>query len=166
MTSRCRISWVGHGVSPPTVGRLLRKLGYSLRVNVKTHEGKSAHAERQQQFAYLETQQQACATAGLPMISVDTKKKELIGNFKNAGQAWCQHPEEVNAHDFPSEALARAVPYGIYDVSQKRGSVYVGLSADTPEFAVAAIARWWEEEGQKTYPQAKQLLILADARRQ
>jgi len=111
----------------------------------------------------LETQKQAFATAGLPMISVDTKKKELIGNFKNAGQAWCQHPEEVNVHDFPFEALARAVPYGIYDVSKKRGSVYVGLSADTPEFAVAAIARWWEEEGRKNYPQAKQLLILADA---
>jgi len=154
---------VGHGASPPTVGRLLRKLGYSLRVNVKKHEGSSAHAEREPQFVYLETQQQAFATAGLPIISVATKKKELIGNFKNAGHAWCQHPEEVNVHDFPSEALARAVPYGIYDVSKKLGSVYVGLSADTPEFAVAAIARWWEEEGQKNYPQAKQLLILADA---
>lgn len=158
-----RLEQVGHAASPPTVGRLLRKLGYSLRVNVKKHEGSSTHAQRQQQFVYLETQQQAFATAGLPIISVDTKKKELIGNFKNAGQAWCQHPEEVNVHDFPSEALARAVPYGIYDVSKKLGSVYVGLSADTSEFAVTAIARWWEEEGRKNYPQAKQVLILADA---
>jgi hypothetical protein len=154
---------VGHIASPPTVARLLRKLGYSLRVNVKKHEASAAHPERQQQFVYLEAQKQAFATAGLPMISVDTKQKELIGNFKNAGQAWCHHPEEVNVHDFPSDALARAVPYGIYDVSKQLGSVYVGLSADTPEFAVAAIARWWEEEGQLNYPQAKQLLILADA---
>jgi Rhodopirellula transposase DDE domain len=116
-------------------------LGYSLRVNVKKHEGSSAHAERQQQFVYRETQKETFATAGLPIISVDTKKKELIGNFKNAGQAWCSHPEEVNVHDFPSEALARAVPYGIYDVSKKLGSVYVGLSADTPAFAAAAMAR-------------------------
>src|SRR5260370_32292552 len=82
---------------------------------------------------------------------------------KNAGQTWCQHADEVNVHDFPSDALARAVRYGIYDVSKKCGSVYVGISADTPEFAVAAIARWWEEEGQLDYPQANQLLILADA---
>jgi Rhodopirellula transposase DDE domain len=82
---------------------------------------------------------------------------------KNAGQMWCQHADEVNVHDFPSDALARAVPYGIYDVSKNCGSVYVGISADTPEFAVAAIARWWEEEGQLNYPQANQLLILANA---
>jgi Rhodopirellula transposase DDE domain len=158
-----QLGQVGHLISPPTLARLLRKLGYSLRVNVKKLEASAAHPERQQQFAYLETQKQAFRTAGLPLISVDTKKKELIGNFKNAGQTWCQHAEEVNVHDFPSDALARAVPYGIYDVSQKRGSVYVGISADTPEFAVTAIARWWEEEGQLNYPQAKQLLILADA---
>ncbi len=154
---------VGHLVSPPTVARLLRKLGYSLRVNAKKQEGSRAHPERQQQFAYLQTQKDTFGTADLPIISVDTKKKELIGNFKNAGQTWCQHADEVNVHDFPSDALARAVPYGIYDVSKKCGSVYVGISADTPEFAVAAIARWWEEEGQLDYPQANQLLILADA---
>ena len=82
-----------------------------------------AHPQRQQQFAYLEMQKDAFGTAGLPIMSVDTKKKELIGNFKNAGQAWCPHPEEVNVHDFPSEALARAVPYGIYDVNRQQGSV-------------------------------------------
>lgn len=157
-----RLGQVGHLVSPPTVARLLRKLGYCLRVNIKKQEASAAHPERQQQFEYLETQKHTFQAAGLPMISVDTKKKELIGNFKNAGQTWGQQPEEVNVHDFPSDALARAVPYGIYDVSRKRGAVYVGVSADTPEFAVAAIARWWEEEGRLNYPQAKQLLILAD----
>ncbi len=158
-----RLEQRGHLVSAPTVARLLRKWGYSLRVNVKKQEGSSAHPQRQQQFEYLETQKDAFGTAGLPIISVDTKKKELIGNFKNAGQAWCQHPEEVNVHDFPSEAFARAVPYGIYDVNRQQGSVYVGISADTSEFAVAAIARWWEEEGRLNYSEADQLLILADA---
>jgi hypothetical protein len=158
-----RLGQVGHHISAPTVARLLRKSGYSLRVNIKKQAGSRAHPERQQQFEYLATQKQVFAGAGLPMISVDTKKKELVGNFKNAGQAWCQHPEEVNAHDFPSDALARAVPYGIYDGSRNCGSVYVGVSADTPEFAVAAITRWWEEEGRVNYPQANQLLILADA---
>jgi len=158
-----RLEQGGHLVSAPTVARLLRKLGYSLRVNVKKQEASATHPERQQQFAYLEMQKDAFGTAGLPIISVDTKKKELIGNFKNAGQAWCPHPEEVNVHDFPSEALARAVPYGIYAVNRQQGSVYVGVSADTPEFAVAAIARWWEEEGRLNYSEADQLLILADA---
>jgi Rhodopirellula transposase DDE domain len=94
---------------------------------------------------------------------VDTKKKELIGNFKNAGRAWKEQAEEVNAHDFPQDALGKAVPYGIYDVLRNCGAVYVGSSADTPEFAVAALARWWEEEGQVAYPGAKQILILADS---
>jgi hypothetical protein len=158
-----RLEQVGHLVSPPTVARLLRKLGYSLRVTAKKQEARSAHPERNQQFEHIEAEKQRFQAAGCPIISVDTKKKELIGNFKNAGQTWCQHADEVNVHDFPSEALARAVPYGIYDVSRKHGSVYVGISADTPEFAVAAIARWWEEEGGQNYPQADQLLILADA---
>jgi hypothetical protein len=158
-----RLKDLGHSISPPTVGRLLRKLGYALRVNVKKHEGSSAHPQRNEQFEHIQLQKQRFQAAGCPIISVDTKKKELIGNFKNAGQVWCQQPEEVNVHDFPSEAVIRAVPYGIYDVSRNRGSVYVGLSADTPEFAVAAIARWWEEEGRLAYPQADQLLILADA---
>jgi hypothetical protein len=94
---------------------------------------------------------------------VDTKKKELIGNFKNAGRAWGQEAEAVNMHDFPHNALMRAVPYGIYDVSSQRGSVYVGSSADTPEFAVTALAHWWEEEGRQRFPGAKGLLILVDA---
>ena len=94
---------------------------------------------------------------------MDTKKKELIGNFKNAGQAWGQEAEAVNVHDFPHDALLRAVPYGIYEVNGNRGSVYVGSSADTPEFAVAAMARWWEDEGRQRFPQATKVLILADA---
>jgi hypothetical protein len=97
------------------------------------------------------------------MISVDTKKNELIGNFKNAGQAWCQEADAVNVHDFPHDAVVRAVPFGIYDVCSNRGSVYVGSSADTPEFAVTAIACWWSDVGRSTFPQTDQLLILADA---
>lgn len=158
-----RLEQVGHLASPPTVGRLLRKLGYSLRVNVKKQEANGAHPERQQQFELLESHKRLFQAAGWPIISVDTKKKELIGNFKNAGQVWCQEADAVNVHDFPQDALARAVPYGIYDVNSNRGSVYVGSSADTPEFAVAAIARWWEEEGRQKFPQAKKMLILADA---
>jgi Rhodopirellula transposase DDE domain len=158
-----RLEGLGHLASPPTVGRLLRKLGYSLRVNVKKQEANGAHPERQQQFEMLERQKEIFQLAGWPIISVDTKKKELIGNFKNAGQAWGQEAEAVNVHDFPQDALLRAVPYGIYEVNSNRGSVYVGSSADTPEFAVAAIARWWEEEGRQRFPQANKLLILADA---
>lgn len=158
-----RLKALGHSVSPPTVGRLLRQLGYALRVNVKKQEASAAHPERNQQFEQIEAQKQRFQAAGWPIISVDTKKKELIGNFKNAGQAWGQQPEYVNVHDFPQEALGKAVPYGIYDLTHNRGTVYVGSSADTSEFAVAALARWWEEEGQRTYPEAKRLLILADS---
>jgi hypothetical protein len=157
-----RLKALGHSVSPPTVGRLLRHLGYALRVNVKKQEASAAHPERNQQFEQIETQKQRFQAAGWPIVSVDTKKKELIGNFKNAGQAWGQQLEYVNVHDFPQEALGKAVPYGIYDLTHNRGAVYVGSSADTSEFAVAALARWWEEEGQGTYPEAKQLLISSE----
>jgi hypothetical protein len=158
-----RLGDLGHRASSPTVGRLLRQLGYSLRVNVKKHEASAAHAERNQQFEQIEAHQQRFRTAGWPIISVDTKKKELIGNFKNTGQAWGQQPEYVNVHDFPQEALGKAIPYGIYDLRHNRGTIYVGSSADTAQFAVAALARWWKEEGQVTYPEAKQILILADS---
>lgn len=158
-----RLSGLGHSVSPPTVGRLLHQLGYSLRVNVKKLEASAVHPEREKQFDLIETQKQRFESANLPIISVDTKKKELIGNFKNAGQAWGQQPQYVNMHDFPQEALGKAVPYGIYDLAHNRGTVYVGSSADTPEFAVTVLARWWEEEGRVIYPEAKQLLILADS---
>lgn len=147
----------------PTVGRLLRKLGYSLRVNAKKREASSAHPDREPQFEIIASQRQIFQAAGWPIISVDTKKKELIGNFKNAGRTWGQEAEAVNVHDFPHDALMRAVPYGIYDVSNNRGSVYVGTSADTPEFAVTSLARWWEDEGRQRFPHTTQLLILADA---
>lgn len=158
-----RLGDLGHSVSPPTVGRLLRHLGYSLRVNVKKLEASAAHPEREKQFDYIEAQKQRFQSANWPLISVDTKKKEVLGNFKNAGRTWGQQPDSVNVHDFPQEAVGKAVPYGIYDLTHNRGTVYVGSSADTPEFAVAALARWWEEEGRAAYPEAKQLLILADS---
>jgi Rhodopirellula transposase DDE domain len=158
-----RLATAGHRVSPPTVKRLLRKLGYSLQANRKCREAGASHPDRNRQFEYIEVQRQAFLAAGWPMISVDTKKKELIGDFKNAGQTWCQEATPVNTHDFPQDAMGRAVPYGIYDLQHNSGHVYVGTSGDTPEFAVTAIARWWEEVGQATYPQADHLLILADA---
>jgi hypothetical protein len=152
----------GHAASAPTVGRLLRKLGFGLRANLKSEETGSNHPDRDTQFSYIAKRRAAFVAAGEPVISVDTKKKDLIGNFENAGQAWGTEAEQVNVHDFPSEAEGRAVPYGIYDVAKNRGWVMVGQSADTPEFAVEAIASWWEEEGRESYPSAKRLLILAD----
>lgn len=153
---------VGHQASPPTVGRLLRKLKYSLRANRKERETGSTHPERNQQFDHIAAQRQAYQDAELPIVSVDTKKKELLGDFKNGGRDWCRNPEVVNVHDFPSAALGRAVPYGVYDLQRNQGFVRVGTSADTPRFAVEAIAGWWEREGQVMYPEADQLLILAD----
>ena len=158
-----RLKQAGHAASPPTVGRLLGELGYALHVNAKKLEASAAHSDRNEQFEYIATQRQAFAAAGLPIISVDTKKKELIGNFKNAGQAWGQEAEAVNVHDFLNDAVGRAVPYGIYDLIHNRGTVYVGTSADTAQFAVEAIASWWESSGRLAFPQAEQLLILADA---
>jgi len=158
-----RLDQAGHQTSTPTVSRLLQKHDYALRVNAKKKEAGSQHPERDAQFRYIESQKQAFRAAGEPLISVDTKNKELIGNFKNAGQAWSREAEAVNVHDFLSEALGRGVPYGIYDVQQNNGVVYVGQSADTAEFAVEAIRRWWHEHGQKSYPKATKLLILADA---
>lgn len=158
-----RLCCAGHDASAPTVRRLLQKHDYSLRVNAKEKEARAQHPDRDTQFHYIETQKQAFSTAGTPLISVDPKKKELIGNFKNAGQAWCREAEAVNVHDFLSDALGRGVPYGIFDVQRNAGAVYVGTSADTPAFAVEAIARWWHDHGHTAYPEATALLILADA---
>lgn len=151
-----------HSVSHTTVGRLLEQLDYSLKVNVKRLSG-TAHPDRNGQFEYLQSQVAAFRQAGLPIVSVDTKKKELIGNFKNAGRRWCQTAEAVNEHDFEHDALGKAVPYGVYDLLRNQGTVYVGRSADTPEFAVEAITTWWQLEGQPAFATANQLLILCDA---
>jgi hypothetical protein len=158
-----RLKQAGHALSPPTVGRLLRKLDYSLRVNSKQLEARSNHPDRDVQFAHINEQITVFKAAGQPIISVDSKKKELIGDFKQAGQTWSLEPIAVNVHDFLGDSLGRAVPYGIYDMLNNRGTVYVGNSADTPAFAVDAIAGWWNDQGQAAFPTATQLLILADA---
>jgi hypothetical protein len=157
-----RVAEVGHVASPPTVGRLLRQLRYSVKANRKERERGSAHPERDTQFRQIEEQQAVHRAARLPIISVDTKKQELIGDFKNAGRDWNRAAEVVGVHDFPSEALGRSVPYGVYDVNRNQGYVRVGTSADTPQFAVEAIRAWWETEGCGTYGPAEGLLILAD----
>ncbi|MEJ2265125.1 MAG: ISAzo13 family transposase [Anaerolineales bacterium] len=149
-------------VSHTTIGRLLREMDYSLKVNVKRLTG-DPHPDREQQFTYIESQKQAFLQAGWPVISVDSKKKELIGNFKNAGQRWCLEAEPVNEHDFKQDALGKAVPYGLYNLNHHLGWVYVGQSADTPQFAVEAIAQWWQTIGRELFPTAPQLLILGDA---
>lgn len=153
---------LGGKISHTTVGRLLKDLDYSLKANVKRLTG-DPHPDRDTQFAYIEQQKQAFREAGLPIISVDTKKKELIGPFKNPGRGWCQTAATVNAHDFEQDALGKAVPYGVYDLSNNRGYVYVGCSADTPQFAVEQIAAWWQTFGCHDFPGAKRLLILCDA---
>ena len=158
-----RLTEVGHPASPPTVGRLLKALGYALRVNAKKVDAKAAHPDRSAQFDSIARQREQFQAAGLPIISVDTKKKELVGNFKNAGRAWSQVADAVNVHDFPQDALGRAVPYGIYNLTHNCGTVYLGQSADTPRFAVAMIARWWSTDGRAAFPEADQLLVLADA---
>jgi Rhodopirellula transposase DDE domain len=130
---RMRLAELGHGVSCPVISRLLKGAGYRLRLNVKEHEGEP-HPERDQQLEYIREQRKLHQQAGQPTIRVDTKKKELVGNFKNAGRIGCQKAEAVNIHDFLSEGVGRAVPYGIYDLQHNRGTVYVGQSADTPSF--------------------------------
>jgi len=153
---------LGEKVSHTTVGRLLGRLDYSLNVNVKRLTGEP-HPDRDEQFAYLEQQKQTFLQAGLPVISVDTKKKELIGNFENPGRRWCQTADAVNEHDFEQDALGKAVPYGICDLAHNWGYVYVGQSADTPQFAVEMIANWWRTFGRQDFPTADKLLILCDA---
>lgn len=153
---------LGYWISHVTIARLLKKLGYSLKANEKRLSG-SDHPDRDRQFQYIAAQKAIFEAAGLPRISVDTKKKELIGNFKNSGQEWCLDATAVNDHDFMQGALGKAVPYGIYDLKHNRGYVYVGQSSDTPQFAVEAIVRWWREIGKNLYPNADKILILADA---
>lgn len=146
--------------SAPTVGRLLRHEHYALRVNRKRLAGRSP--DRDRQFAYISRVRRAYLRCGHPVISVDSKKRELVGLFKNAGRAWRQRAVDVNMYDFPSIAVGIALLYGIYDVGRNRGFVSVGNSHDTPQFAVAAIRTWWRLEGRVAYPGHRRLLINAD----
>jgi hypothetical protein len=153
----------GHEVCPTVVGNLLRDMGYSLQANSKTREG-GKHIDRNAQFEYINTQAVAFLAAGEPVISVDTKKKELVGNFKNNGREWRRKgsPEAVNVHDFMDRKLGRAVPYGVYHMNDNVGWVSVGTDHDTACFAVNAIRRWWRAMGKKRHPKAKRLMITAD----
>ncbi len=153
----------GHQVSYQLVSELLHELGYSLQANRKTREG-GEHLDRNAQFEHINAQTRLFLAQGEPVISVDAKKKELVGDFKNAGREW--HPEgkaeNVRVYDFPIPGLGRATPYGIYDLEHNSGWVNVGIDHDTAAFAVESIRRWWNEAGKPRYPEAKHLLISAD----
>ena len=153
----------GHQVSYQVVSELLHELGYSLQANRKTHEG-GTHPDRNAQFEHINAQAETFLAAGDPVISVDAKKKELVGDFKNAGREWSRQgePEQVRVYDFPISGLGRVTPYGVYDQGRNVGWVNVGIDHDTAAFAVESIRRWWHEVGQQQYPQAKRLLITAD----
>jgi transposase len=153
----------GHRISYQKVAELLHEWGYSLQANRKTREG-AQHLDRDAQFAHLNATAETFLAAGDPVISVDTKKKELVGDFKNGGQEWQPkgQPEEVRVHDFPLSGQGRVSPYGVYDLAANAGWVSVGIDHDTAAFAVASIRRWWERTGRARYPQAHRLLITAD----
>ena len=152
-----------HPVTDRTVAALLKRAGYSLQANRKTREG-SSHPDRNAQFGYISKQVLACQGRRQPVVSVDTKKKELVGEFKNAGQEWQPQgqPEEVKVHDFPDKKLGKAIPYGVYDLASNEGWVSVGIDHDTAQFAAASIRRWWREMGAARFPRATRLLITAD----
>lgn len=154
----------GYSISPTKVGQLLRGLGYSLQANKKTVEGKQ-HRDRDEQFGHINDQARRFMQRGSPVISVDTKKKEVVGNLKNAGKEWepTNSPVRVDVHDFPDPDVGKAVPYGVYDVSRNEASVNVGTSHDTAAFAVASIGVWYSTMGKKAYPDATEVLITADA---
>ncbi len=151
----------GVDVSPKTVARLLKELKFSLRVNHKKLAGHS-NPYRNQQFEYISRMRQRCERGGVPVISIDTKKKEMVGRFKNPGTTWERDPVAVLDHDFKKDAHGTAIPWGLYDTAANRGHVFVGTSHDTPAFAVTALARWWTRAGSRRYPQATRLLVLAD----
>lgn len=153
----------GFSISHPTVATLLAELGYSLQANVKTLEG-AQHPDRDAQFQYISGMSREFLDNGLPVISVDSKKKELVGNFAQSGREWHPqgHPVETSVHDFPDPALGKAVPYGVYDVGRNLGWVNVGCDHDTASFAVESIRGWWKRMGRALYPHAGALLICAD----
>lgn len=157
------LSGQGHPVSDRTVAQMLQDQGFSLQGNAKVREGKQ-HVDRDAQFQYLATQVADYVAAGLPVVSVDTKKKELVGEFRNGGREYqpAGQPERVNVHDFMNKELGKAIPYGIYDVSANTGWVSVGTDHDTSAFAVATLRSWWDTIGKSRYPDATKLLIGAD----
>jgi hypothetical protein len=152
-----------HPVSDRTVATLLKQAGYSLQANCKTREGTS-HPDRNAQFEYINSSVRRFQHRDQPAISVDTKKKELIGDFKNGGREWRPQgePEEVRVHDFQDKTLGKAIPYGVYDILNNQGWVSVGIDHDTAEFAVNSIRRWWKQMGHRRFPRASELLITAD----
>jgi len=158
------LSRQGFRVSHTKIGELLRSQGYSLQANRKTMEGKQ-HPDRDLQFEHINTRVGAFQRTGQPVISIDTKKKEPLGNMKNPGRTYRRQgdPQKVKTHDFPDRQLGKAVPYGVYDVTANEAGVSVGISHDTAEFAVAAVRRWWRRLGSARYPSAKRLLITADS---
>jgi len=174
----CRLRWTtkstrtlagelraqGYEISHVTVAQLLHQMGYSLQAPAKENEG-AQHADRDAQFRHLNAQVDAHLGAGQPVISVDTKKKEVVGNLKNGGREWqpAKTPVRVDVHDFPDPEVGKAVPYGVYDMAANEGFVVVGDDGDTAEFAVASIRRWWDQVGKVAYPHATRLLITADA---
>ena len=155
---------MGHPISYPTVGALLRQAGYSLQANQKAKEG-AQHPDRNAQFEYICREIRRHQSSGQPAISVDTKKKELVGDFKNAGREWRPQgkPQRVRVHDFLLPAKGKAIPYGVYDLTRNAGWVSVGIDHDTAAFAVNSIRRWWRTMGRRAYPRARTLLITADS---
>ena len=153
----------GYGISHVKVAKLLKEMDYSLQAPNKTKEG-SSHPDRDDQFSYINERVKGFQAKGEPVISVDAKKKELVGNYYNKGQEWQPKgkPEEVKVYDFPDKELGKANPYGVYDTTMNEGWVSVGNSSDTAEFAIESISSWWNKMGSKTYPRANELLIMAD----
>lgn len=158
------LATLGIDVCANTVAKLLKDLEYRLRVNHKKLSGGSAvtRAERHTQFAYIAAQRDTFTRHGWPIVSIDSKKRELVGNFKNNGATWSREPTLVNDHDFRSDAKGIALPYGIYDITANHGHLFVGTTHDTPTFAVDNIAKWWTYHGRRHYPDASELLVLAD----
>jgi Rhodopirellula transposase DDE domain len=154
----------GHPVGPRSVAALLKAAGYSLQANQKAREGRG-HPDRNAQFEYINGQVAALQRRGQPVVSVDTKKKELVGDFKNGGREWqpLSVPEEVRVHDFQDPDLGKAIPYGVYDITNNQGWVSVGIDHDTAQFAARSIRRWWEEMGAARFPHARELAITADS---
>lgn len=151
----------GIGVSPRTVSRILRGLRYSLRVNRKLIATVSS-PDRNRQFEGIKRKRRSFRKKGLPTVSIDSKKREMLGQFKNTGRVWANNPIRVNDHDFKRDSVGVAIPYGVYDPETNRGHIFVGQSHETSTFAVDALRMWWERDGQRAYPDARKLLVLAD----